>query len=278
MKNKSILLLLPATMLLASCGNEPGSSYKEVDKQTVATSAKKAKEEVAKDAFSFPKKLTLTASGKVSGKDKENDGAANFSVSASFDAENKYFHVSSSGDVSSLDNNAIASGETWIYKKDNSFVVASLTGENKGYVELASEAQFDEEFGQFEKAIDLDEDSLKDAAKAIYDNIIAAATSLTGSGSVEVNGTKAESSYKFFKGDGDGDIKMEYLYNFSSSDYSYSLENKFVTTSYLPALTSSKKTGNINGAAFSSELKTTYDWDKCDLKYPDLSSFTKQNS
>ena len=41
MKNKSLLLILPAATLLVSCGKEPGSDYKEVDKETIAKSAPK---------------------------------------------------------------------------------------------------------------------------------------------------------------------------------------------------------------------------------------------
>ena len=101
MKNKSLLLILPAATLLVSCGKEPGSDYKEVDKETIAKSAKAAKEEVKKDSFTLPKKFTISNSSKVSGKYDEDMAAGNAEIKTAIDIDNRYIYASVSGETGS---------------------------------------------------------------------------------------------------------------------------------------------------------------------------------
>lgn len=270
MKNKSLLLILPAATLLVSCGKEPGSDYKEVDKETIAKSAKAAKEEVKKDSFTLPKKFTITNSSKVSGKYDEDLAAGNSEIKAAIDFENRYIYASVSADTGSKNGNV----ETWAYVKDNAFVSAISSGDTKSYVKV--ETDVDTSFDNAMNQAGYENEDLKERFVSIYDSIVKMAAGINVDIDVGAGGTNTSASYKFYKGKGDGDIKVEAFAKFSSSTMSYSSESKMVTASYLPVLVTSKTTGNNEGSAFSAETSTTYDWDKCDLNYPDLTTFTAQ--
>lgn len=270
MKNKSLLLILPAATLLVSCGKEPGSDYKEVDKETIAKSAKAAKEEVKKDSFTLPKKFTISNSSKVSGKYDEDMAVGNAEIKGAFDFENRYIYASVSGDTGS-DKGTV---ETWAYVKDNAFVNAISSGETKSYTKI--ETNVDTSFDEAMNQAGYENEDLKEMFVGIYDSIVKMASGINIDVNIETPGTKTNASYKFYKGKGDGDIKVEAFSNFSSSVMSYTSEAKMVTASYLPVLVTSKTTGNNEGSAFSVETSTTYDWDKCGLNYPDLTTFTAE--
>lgn len=269
MKNKSLLLILPAATLLVSCGKEPGSDYKEVDKETIAKSAKAAKEEVKKDSFTLPKKFTISGSSKVSGKYDEDMATGNSEVKAAIDFENRYVYVSVYSESGSEFNN-----EKWAYVKDNAFVRAISSEKSKSYVKV--ETNVDTSFDELMSSVHYESEDFKEMFVNIYDSIVKMASGINIDINVETPGAKTNASYKFYKGKGDGDIKVESFVNFSSSEMSYTSESKMVTASYLPVLVTSKTTGNNEGSAFSVETSTTYDWGKCDLNYPDLTTFTAQ--
>ena len=270
MKNKSLLLILPAATLLVSCGKEPGSDYKEVDKETIAKSAKAAKEEVKKDSFTLPKKFTISNSSKVSGKYDEDMAAGNAEIKTAIDIDNRYIYASVSGETGSDSANV----ETWMYVKDNAFVSAMSDGENKSYVKV--ETNVDTSFDEAMNKVGYENEDLKEMFVSIYDSIVKMASGINIDINVDAGGSNTSASYKFYKGKGDGDIKVEAFTKLSSSVMSYTSEAKMVTASYLPVLVTSKTTGNNEGSAFSVETSTTYDWDKCDLNYPDLTTFTAQ--
>ncbi len=269
MKNKSILLVLPALALICSCSSEPGSDYKEIDATTAKAQAKQIETNVESKSFTLPNKVTYTFSSSASGKDKNGNTGANLKGSSSLDLENKYVHFCLEGDAFG-ENGGSGKMEGWSYIKDNQFVAAIESGATKAY-SLVSIEGGEQEFDSFVKKANLNSDTLIGMAKEFADEIADYASAKLDI-TIGTAGIKSES--KFFKGSGDGDLKLEYKQSFESSSYSYNEEGKFVLGSYLPTYFYYKKTGNFDGAAFQSESKFQFDWGKCDLNYPNLDSFT----
>lgn len=271
MKNKSILLVLPALTLICSCSSEPGSDYKEIDATTAKAQAKKIEENVESDTFELPKKVNYTFSTASSGKDKDGESGINLKGSSNLDLEQKYVHFYLEGDIGFLEEKT-GKIEGWSYIKDNQFVCAVATDNSKSY-SVVSVEDGEKDFDSFVKEASLDTETVSEIAKKVIEEI---STYASLNYNVEIGGVKSEA--KFYKGSGDGDLKLEYKSSLESSSYSYNEEGKLVFGSFLPTYAYSKKTGNVSGAAFSFESKTQFDWNKCDVKYPNLNDFTSSNN
>ncbi len=273
MKKSKLLLILPVTCLLCSCG-EPGTDFKEIKADEASKKAKAIEEKTKSDGWKIPSKVTLTLSSSASG-DVIKSGVAttaNGEIKAIADFDNSYLYASLSGDYASETEKDTKKIETWAYKEGDSFIAATSDGTNKTYTKLASE-EASKKYDEMLKKAMINSETVEEEMQEFVSSIELMATSSDAFNySNSGNSTNFES--KFYSKN-DGDLKMTTKGAVSANkQYSYNKEITYVVSNYLPAYNYVKVSGKNGDADFSAESKMLLDWGKADTSNkPNLKDF-----
>ena len=272
MKKSKLLLILPTTCLLCSCG-EPGTDFKEIKADEASQKAKAIEEKTKSDAWEIPSKVTLTLSSSASG-DLIKSGVAttmNGEIKAIADFDNSYLYASFSGDYASEAEKDVAKIETWAYKDGDSFIAATSDGTKKTYTKLVNE-EASKKYGEMLKKAMISSETIEKEMQEFVSSIeLMAASSDAFNYSDSGNSTNFES--KFYSKN-DGDLKMMAKEAVSAKQYSYNKEITYVISNYLPAYSFVKTSGKNGDADFSAESKMLLDWGKADtVNKPNLKDF-----
>ncbi len=276
-KTKMLMLIAPAALLLAGCGDsEPGSDYKEID----ATAAKKQvtaiQANVEKEDFAVPTKATISAYVKTVSEGESNEISATVAYDLSDDGP--YFHV----DMSTVEKEEDGDPETtslqgWLYKNDNQYVVAADNNGAKSY----ATAEVDSEQG--EKIKNEIEDNLSDynastesikaSIKSTLEEISTYITMSEGTAALSMSGLGNLNVKLYGKGEGDLKVTIESTVTMTISSAPVSMQTKatVVFADYLPVLTETEVTAADSASMV---IKYKYDWNKVSKNYPDLSQFS----
>lgn len=276
-KTKMLMLIAPAALLLAGCGDsEPGSDYKEID----ATAAKKQiaaiQENVDKADFAVPTKATISTYLKMV--EDETSNEMNAKVAYDLSDDGPYFYFGTSETETNEGSDSVTNSiKGWLYKKDNQYVMAAESGETKVYATADVDSEKGEEVKKnIESSLSdysASTDSIKESIKTTLTQISAYITMSEGAAALSMSGVGNLNIKLFGKGDGDLKVTIESTETHTVSSESVSFQTKatMVFANYLPVLAETEVTASTGASMV---MKYTYDWNKVEKVYPDLSQLS----
>jgi len=272
-----LMLIAPAALLLAGCGDsEPGSDYKEID----ATAAKKQiaaiQENVDKADFAVPTKATISTYLKMV--EDETSNEMNAKVAYDLSDDGPYFYFGTSETETNEGSDSVTNSiKGWLYKKDNQYVMAAESGETKVYATADVDSEKGEEVKKnIESSLSdysASTDSIKENVKTTLTQISAYITMSEGAAALSMSGVGNLNIKLFGKGDGDLKVTIESTETHTVSSESVSFQTKatMVFANCLPVLAETEVTASTGASMV---MKYTYDWNKVEKVYPDLSQLS----
>jgi len=260
MKKKSLLLLLPAAMLLASCTGE-GS---DVTPEEASKSVVSMKSKVTANDYEFPTKFTI--SSKVTKAGSMTDGSSTYSLDSTtesliaVDNDSYYLHVKNNVDGESSDVYAYLDGESFYLVLNDKYTKYDAAMGKTIYEGLIAS------FG-------LDDAALKDTIVSFYDSSSDVIDTIIeyADGSVDLSSEGIASFFYSIKSKGEGHLFLSMNVGMAVGSTESTQSTSLEFDNYLPV---SAKT-DVRQADISYSGESSYQWGTCDLSKPDLSKLTE---
>lgn len=276
-KTKMLMLIAPAALLLAGCGDsEPGSDYKEID----ATAAKKQvtaiQSNAEKEDFAVPTKATISSYVKTVDADESDEISATVAYDLSDEGPYLYFGMTETEKEGDSDPETY-SMKGWLYKDNDQYVMAAESGDHKVYATADADS---EKGNEVKAAIESTLSTYNASTESIKANIKNTLTEISsyiamseGSAALSMSGIGDLNVKCYGKGEGDLKVTIESTVTMAISSTSVNMQTKatVVFADYLPTLAETEVTTTTNASMV---MKYNYDWNKVNKTHPDLSQLS----